>query len=151
MSTPLRPAPRSMGTPTMSISAGRLLTGLIVVKTATAFPAQITRCDHLAQERRRRKARLLELVEEHVGDIQRRIEADEVEQGEWPHRVAGTQHHPDVDVLSGGEALLEHANGLGQVGNQQEVDDESAPILADDDALAEAFTEARGRGQRLVR
>ena len=32
---------------------------------------------------------------------------------------------PDVDVLFGREALLDHAHGFGQIRNQQEVDDET--------------------------
>src|SRR6266851_7395678 len=94
MSTPRRPAPRSIGTPTMPISRGALASwGLfacvIVVKPAPGLAAEVARGDHLAQQRWRGKARLFELVEQDVGDEQRGVQADEVEQGERPHRVAG--------------------------------------------------------------
>src|SRR5450755_2418217 len=103
MSTPRRPEPRSMGTPTIPISlalAGRLLTCCIVIKAAAGLAAEIAGGNHLTQERRRGEARFLELIEQNVGDEERRIEADVVEQGEWAHRVAGAERHPDVDVLS---------------------------------------------------
>src|ERR687885_624915 len=146
MSTPRRPAPRSMGTPTMptsrtALAAGRALACVIVVEATTRFTAQVPGRDHLAQERRGGEPRVLELVEQDVGDVQRRVETDEVEQGERAHRVARAEHHPHVDVLARGEALLEHPHRLGQVGHQQEIDDEACAVLADDDALAEALAE----------
>src|SRR5712691_11242088 len=97
MSTPRRPAPRSIGTPTMPISRGALASwGLfacvIVVKAAPSFAAEVAGCDHLAQWCGRGKARFFELVEEDVGDIERGVQADEVEQGERTHRIAGAEH-----------------------------------------------------------
>src|SRR5262245_5377671 len=113
MSTPRRPAPRSIGTPTMRISPSwRLLTCYIVVEAAARFAPEISGGDHLSQQRRRGEARFLEFVEQDVGDVERRIEADEVEQREGAHRIAGAQHHADVDVLARGKALLEHAHGF---------------------------------------
>src|SRR5437868_5977003 len=112
MSTPRRPAPRSIGTPTMPTSRGLagwwLFTRLIVIEASAGLSAEIAGRDHLAQQRRRGKARVLELVEQDVGDVQRRVKADEVQQGERPHRVARAEHHPDVDVHFCGKALLEH-------------------------------------------
>src|ERR687886_411997 len=149
ISTPRRPAPRSIGTPTMptsrtALAAGRVLACVIVVEPTPGLTAQVTGRDHLAQECRSREARVLELVEQDVGDVQRRVETDEVEQRERSHRVARPEHHPNVDVLARGEALLEHPHRLGQVGHKQEIDDEARAVLADDDALAEALAEPSG-------
>src|SRR4051812_23242748 len=106
MSTPRRSAPRSMGTPTMPIrrvsaAAWRLFTSGVVIKTAAGFSAEVASSDHLPQQGRRGKARLLEFIEQDVGDVQRGIQSDVVEQGKWAHRVTGAEHHADVDVLSG--------------------------------------------------
>src|SRR5947209_2468737 len=100
MSTPRRPAPRSIGTPTMPTSATwGLFTYLIVVEAPTRLTPEISGGDHLAQQRGRRKTRLFELVEQDVGDEQGGVEADEVEQCERSHRVAGAEHHANVDVF----------------------------------------------------
>src|SRR6266852_1473631 len=109
-----------MGTPMMPISRGALASwGLfacvIVVEPAPGLAAQVAGRDHLAQQRWRGKARFFELVEQHVGDKQRRVQTDEVEQREWPHRVAGAEHHADVDVFFRSEALLEHTDCLSKV------------------------------------
>src|SRR5258706_16080307 len=110
MSTPRRPAPRSIGTPMMPISRGALASwGLfvcvIVVEPAAGLAAEVAGRDHLAQQRRRGKARFLELVEENVRDEQRGVQTNEIEQGKWAHRVARAEHHPDVDVLLRRETL----------------------------------------------
>src|SRR5436853_7469364 len=156
MSTPRRPAPRSIGTPMMPTSrtplaAGRMLACVIVVEASTSFTSQVACRDHLAQQGRSREARLLELVEQDVGNVQRCVQPDEVEQGERAHRVARAEHHADVDVFSRREALLEHPHGLAEIRDQPEVDDESRAILADDDALAQALAEASGPLERFVR
>src|SRR5438105_10721757 len=93
ISTPRRPAPRSIGTPTMPtsrvVSATRgLLSCLIVIEAAPGFPSQIASGHHLAQERGRGEAGLLELVKENVGNIESRIEADVVQQRKRTHRIA---------------------------------------------------------------
>src|SRR5690349_16690348 len=101
MSTPRRPAPRSMGTPMMptALPVGGALTCAVVIKPAVRLTTEISRRHHLTQQRWRREARVFELVEQDVGDIQHRIQPDEVEQLERTHRVAGAEHHADVDVL----------------------------------------------------
>src|SRR5437762_6340280 len=147
MSTPRRPAPRSIGTPTMptalrwrsrprtvsprGLSCWRGFTGFIVIEAAACFAAQITRGDHLAQERWRGEARVFELVEQDVGDVQRRVQTDEVEQSERAHPVAGAEHHAEIDVFARGEALLEQAHRFTQVRDQQKVDNKPSTILAD--------------------
>src|SRR5438270_719601 len=90
MSTPRRPAPRSIGTPMMPTSrtplaAARMLACVIVVEASTSFTSQVACRDHLAQQGRRREARLLELVDRDgrcVAGQQRVGRADPVELGE---------------------------------------------------------------------
>src|SRR5947209_7293157 len=67
------------------------------------------------------------------------------------HRIASAEHHADVDVLAGGEALFEHAHRLGQVRDQQEVDDEAGPVLRNDDPLAQALAELAGGDRKSTR
>src|SRR5260370_7692232 len=93
MSTPRRPAPRSMGTPTMPISRGALASwGLfacvIVVEPAPGFAAKVAGCDHLAQQCWRGKARFFELVEQPAGDNHRRFHPTQVNQRNWPTHPA---------------------------------------------------------------
>src|SRR5436309_8468509 len=102
MSTPRRPAPRSMGTPTMPtarpcwLARGGLLTGLIVVEAATGLAPEIACRDHLPQQGRGGKPRVFELVEQDIGNVQRGVQADEVQQREWAHRVTGAEQHAQV-------------------------------------------------------
>src|SRR5438445_13100766 len=122
MSTPRRPAPRSIGTPTMPTSRGLagwwLFTRLIVIEATPGLSTKVAGRDHLAQQRRCGETRVLELVEQDVSDVQRCVQADEVQQREWAHRVAGAEHHPNIDVLLRGKALLEHPHRLREVRNQ---------------------------------
>src|ERR1051326_5694719 len=111
MSTPRRPAPRSIGTPPIPTPLARWwpCTCYIVIEAAASLPAKKVRGDHLAQQRRRGEARVLEFVEQDVGDEQGRIQTHEVQQRQRAHRVARAEHHADVDVLACGKALLQHA------------------------------------------
>src|ERR1051325_2868814 len=99
MSTPRRPAPRSIGTPMIPtpLARWRPFTCFIVIEAAASFAAEVVGGDHLAQQRRRGEARVLELVEQDVRNEQRRIQADEVQQRQWAHRIAGAQHHADIN------------------------------------------------------
>ena len=83
---------------------------------------------HPLEQRRRREARLAELVEHDVGDGVRGVEADEVEQRERPHRVAAAELHALVDVLDRAQPVLEAADRVEQVRHQQPVDDEAAAV-----------------------
>ena len=96
------------------------------VKPLPPLLPQVPGQDHALQQRRRREARLAELVEQDVGDEIGGVEADEVQQGERAHRVAAAELHPRVDVLNRPEAVLEAADRVEQVGHQRPVDDEAA-------------------------
>src|ERR1700730_17461221 len=65
------PAPTSLGAEDCSKASsrrGREFTCLIVLEAAARFATQIARCDHLAQQGWRGKARFFEFVEQDVGD-----------------------------------------------------------------------------------
>src|SRR5262249_37290703 len=65
------------------------------------------------------------------------VQADEVGQPERAHGVGAAVDHAVVDVLDGGEAGLEHADGGEDVRDQQGVDDEAGAVLGADDDLSE--------------
>src|SRR6266536_5042904 len=66
------------------------LLGCVVVEAAPGLSPEPSRDDHALQERRGRVAGLAEFFEHHFGDEHGRVEADEVQQRERPHRVAAT-------------------------------------------------------------
>src|SRR5512143_3766321 len=65
----------------------------VVVETPATLTAQPARTNHPAQQRRRGEPRVLRLLEYRIRDEQRRVEPDEVEQGERPHRMV----QPEAD------------------------------------------------------
>src|SRR5437899_7099238 len=84
--------------------------------------------DHALEQRRGGVPRLAKLLEQDGGDVVRRVEADEVEQRERPHRVAASEFHPLVDVVERAQAVLVRANGIEQIRHQQPIDDESGTV-----------------------
>ena len=92
--------------------------------------------------RRRRRhggvVRVAELVVQRVEDGHRRVEADQVEQRERPHREVAAALHRGVDVVHRRRAVLQHAHGVVEVGEQQGVDDEAGAVLHLDGVLAAA-------------
>lgn len=82
-----------------------------------------------------------------------RVDADQVEQGERPHRQAAAELHGGVDVLAGGVLRLVHRGRLVQVAEQQSVGDEAGAVADRDGLLAEVEgqvgdgADRRGRGQ----
>ena len=95
--------------------------------------------DQLAQRRRRSDAPLAVLVEHDLPHRVARVEPDEVEQLERPHRVVGAALHRDVDLLDRAEALLVGADRVEQVRDQQAVDDEARLVLRVHDGLLQAL------------
>src|ERR1044071_5947789 len=65
----------------------RVLRVAVVVKAAPALSAIKPRQHHALQQERRRETLLFKLVEHDVGDVVGRIESDEIEQRERPHRI----------------------------------------------------------------
>src|SRR5579884_2845998 len=79
---------------------------LVVIEATPALATEPASGHHLAQERGSGEARLFEPLEEYIGNVQRSVEPNEVEQGERPHGIARPQHHAHVDVFLGRELLL---------------------------------------------
>jgi hypothetical protein len=71
-------------------------------------------------------------------DLVGRVEADEVEQRQRAHRVAGAEAHGGVDVLARGVAALVHPHRVVQVAEQQRVGDEAGPVAGGRGGLADA-------------
>ncbi len=71
----------------------------VLVEAATALAAEASRLHVLAQERAGRVLRVAEAVLEHFHDGDARVEADEVGEGERPHRVREAELRDRVDRL----------------------------------------------------
>src|SRR3954469_3591033 len=97
----------------------------MIVKTLARFLSEPACQNEALQKRWGGEATLLELVEHHMGDVVRGVEADEVEQGERPHGVSAAELHRVVDVGDRAHTFLVSANGIEQIGNEQTVDDEA--------------------------
>ena len=79
-----------------------------------------------------------------LADRDRDVDADEVEELERPHRLAGALRHAGVD-LGGLEAeLVEQPDGVEEVGEEEAVDDEPGLVGDLDHVLAEREAEGSG-------
>src|SRR5436305_2428805 len=126
------------------------LSCLVVVEaTSTLAPEPASR-HHLAQERGSSEPRLFEGLEQHLSNVECGIESSEVEQREWPHRIARSQHHTNVDVLFRGKILLQQANCIEQIGHEQVIDNKASPILTHNHALSQALAHRTDGLKRLV-
>ena len=96
------------------------------------------------------EAPLAELVEHDLADRLGRVEADEVEQLERAHRVVRAALHRRVDLLDRAEALLEGADRVEQVRDQQAVDDEARLVARVDDRLVQDSAELEARLERAA-
>ncbi len=121
----------------------------VIIKPPARFPAMHAGRDHPAQQRRRGEARLPVLLEHDLGDPDRRVQPDEVEQRERPHGVAAAELHAAVDVGRRGDALLQRPHGVEQIGHQQAVHDEARAVAGRDRLLAEPPGEGHRPVERL--
>ena len=78
------------------------------------------------------------------------VETDEVTERERPHGVSGSEFHPVVDVLAAGETVFEHPHRGHEIGDQQEVDDETGTVFRHDCLLTEPFDEQARLLDRFV-
>src|SRR5438552_10390658 len=99
------------------------------VEAAAGFAAELAGHHHSLEQRRRRVAGFAEFLEHHFGDVQRSVEADQIEQGERSHRIAAAELHRRVDILERREPALVDADRVEQVGHEETVDDERGRIL----------------------
>src|SRR5215213_4352644 len=117
----------------------------VVVEASAGLAAVESGLDHALEERRRGEASLAELVEHDLGDVVGRVEPDEVEERERPHRVAAAELHAVVYVHDGADALFERAYRVEQVWDEQAVDDEARAVVGADGNLAQLAAELDGR------
>src|SRR5436305_1451744 len=68
------------------------------------------------------------LVVYRVENFVRRVQADEVEQGERPHGVTATEAHCTVDVLAARVTAFVQGDRVVEVSEQQRVGDEPGPV-----------------------
>ena len=87
---------------------------------------------------------------EHVGDLQDRVEADEVREAQRSHRVVHAERHRGVDILAAREPLVEQADRRADVRDHESVHDEAGVVLRHDHGLAKPFAEPSGEGDRLL-
>ena len=117
---------------------------VVGVEAGAALAAQLRLADHLDDQAGRLVRRVAGVGEEGVADRLGDVEADEVEQGERAHRVAGAELHAGVDLARLHAGPLDHADRVEEVGEEQAVDDE-ARLVGD---LDRGLAERRAPGQR---
>src|SRR5690606_6114227 len=111
---------------------------------------EVAELHHALQQRRRCEAGLAVFLEHDLGDAVERVDADEVAEGERPHRVAGAEGHAAVDVFDRAEAALEPADRVQHVRDEEPVDDEAGRVARLDRLLAERLRERERGAERLV-
>ena len=123
----------------------------VVVETLTGLAAEALGAHHARQQRCRRVVGVAELGVQRLEDRQARVETDQVEQRERPHREVAAALHRGVDVVARRDARVEHPHRVVEVREEQRVDDE-AGLVADLHGLLAARLRERDRGgDRLVR
>ncbi len=110
---------------------------LVGVEAAARLAPEHAGRDHLLQDRRGRVQAVAALAVHRLEDLVRRVETDQVEQGERAHRVAATETHGGVDVLPRGVVALVHGDRVVEVAEQQGVGDEAGLVAAHHGVLAE--------------
>src|SRR5206468_13091115 len=99
------------------------------VEAAAGFAAELAGHHHSLEQRRRRVAGFAEFLEHHLGDVQRSVEAHQIEQGERSHRIAAAELHRRIDVLERREPALVDTDRVEPVGHEETVDDERGRVL----------------------
>ena len=102
--------------------------------------------DHLDEQPGGLAGGLAEVGVEGVADRLGDVEADEVEQRQRAHRVAGAELHAGVDLAGLHAGPLHQPHGVEEVGEEQAVDDE-AGLVGD---LDRGLAERRAPGERLL-
>ena len=115
----------------------RAVRALVGVEAPAGLAAEQPGGDHLLEDRRRGVQPVAALAVHRVEDLVRRVEPDQVEQGQRTHRVAAAEAHRGVDVLARGVAVLVHRDRVVEVAEEQRVGDEARLVAAHDGVLAE--------------
>src|SRR4051812_43446364 len=80
---------------------------VVHVEAAPRFFAEPAGSDEILQQHGRAIFRIAELVLEHLGDRQHRVEADQIRELEWPHRVIEPEARAAVDVFCAARAFFQ--------------------------------------------
>lgn len=123
----------------------RRVGGLVGVEAAAGLAPEQARGDVLLEDRRRRVEAVAALLVHRVEDLVRGVESDQVEQGKRTHRVAATQPHRGIDVLTRGVLGLVHGHRVIEVTEQQRVGDESGLVPDYHRNLVQGLGELRHR------
>src|SRR2546421_12700497 len=100
-------------------SYGATNVSAVVVKTSAALAAELPVADHLDHQAGRLVSGLVGVGVEGVADRLGDVEPDEVEHGQRPHRVAGSESHAGVDLTGLHPGSLEHPHGVEEVGGEK--------------------------------
>jgi hypothetical protein len=112
------------------------------VEAAAGLAAEQTGGDVLLEDRRGGVSVVARLRVHRLEDLVGRVQADEVEQGQRTHRVAGAEAHRGIDVLARGVPALIHPHGVVEVAEQQRIRDESGAVTSCRGGLADACDQA---------
>src|SRR5579872_451714 len=123
----------------------------IIVEALSALAAEAAGEHHAFEQRGRRHHRILEFVKHDLRDVIRRVEADEIEQLQRPHRVAASQFHAHVDVFFAGQAFVVYFDRVEQVRDEQTVHDETGRIFRENRLFAEFAREVEKRIDNVLR
>ena len=105
--------------------------------------------DRARGDHRRAPARLAEaLVIERTRDLETDVDADEVHELERAHLEAAGHPADAVDLLQGGDLLLEQLEGLEAEGPVAAVDEEARAVDGDDHPLAHRLAGGAGTCER---
>ena len=130
------------------IFAGRSV--VVHVEAAAALAAEQACVLHRHDPRRRRHARLAELLVERLGRVHVHVDPDEVDQRARPHRPAGAGGHRGVEVLRRDARLVEHPQAVVQQRDEDAVDDEAGRVVTADRLLAHPLADLERGLDRLV-
>ena len=92
----------------------------------------------------------MQLTVEVIGDEEQGVQAGHVGDGQRPHGVIQAHLQRVVDVFRGGDAVLQHADGVKHEGDKQAVDDKARGVFGDDGALADRLAELLAGLQGLL-
>src|SRR6185369_2495679 len=101
----------------------------VCVEAASRLATEQTGGNHPPQQRWTGGARIERDRIERLAQTDLRIEADEIDQLEWPHLVAEADLDRGVDAGGVGDARVHRANGIVVERHQQRIEDEARLVL----------------------
>src|SRR5438045_4474477 len=84
----------------------------VFIKAATRFPAQPTSVNVSPQQRAGTVFRITEAIVQHIKDCQTDVEADEVCELQWAHRMVHTEFHDAINTFTRSNAFVKSKNRL---------------------------------------